>query len=181
MRSCRLVIAALLTGGLWGCLEVVRRPADRAAPAWSAPQAAGRDTLTAPVLPLKRQPAAKKSKTEGERSQPGIRQVNEYALWCVENGMWKEARLHLEQAASRDSQAASLHNNLGIVYEHLGLEEEATAAYRRAQALRPGQEAYRSNLQRLENRHRAPRDSLAPPPEAQDSTDQAHPALPTGE
>ena len=81
-----------------------------------------------------------------------VERVNEYALWCIENGMWKEARLHLEKALAADSVSASLSNNLGVVYERLGEREKAELAYRRARALNPRREAYRSNLRQLQGR-----------------------------
>ena len=90
-----------------------------------------------------------------------IEKVNKYALWCVENGMWKEAQLHLEQALVQDSLAASIHNNLGIVYERLGKQEDAALEYAKAQMMNPQKKAYRLNLQRLENlQHRVEVDSL---------------------
>ena len=88
-----------------------------------------------------------------------IRQVNEYAFWCLEKGLWNEARLHLEQAVERDSLAASLHNNLGIIYERMGLEEKALAAYGKAWDLSPREKAYRDNLEQLKRRQRAIPDS----------------------
>ena len=87
------------------------------------------------------------------RSQKeNVERVNEYALWCIENGMWKEARLHLEKAMDVDSVSASLSNNLGVVYERLGEREKAELAYQRARALNPRREAYRINLRRLQGR-----------------------------
>ena len=87
------------------------------------------------------------------RSQKeNIERVNEYALWCIEKGMWEEARLHLEKALAADSVSASLFNNLGVVYERLGEREKAELAYQRARALNPRREAYRSNLRRLQGR-----------------------------
>lgn len=79
-----------------------------------------------------------------------VEQVNEYALWCLRREMWAEARTHLEQAVKRDSLAASLHNNLGILYERMGEPERARQAYERALILQPGKAAYQSNLHRLD-------------------------------
>ena len=91
--------------------------------------------------------------TERTRSQKEtVERVNEYALWCIENGMWKEARLHLEKALAVDSVSASLSNNLGVVYERLGEREKAELAYQRARALNPRREAYRINLRQLQGR-----------------------------
>ena len=97
----------------------------------------------------------------GQQQHKKTREVNEYALWCIENGLWSEARLHLEQGLQQDSLAASLHNNLGIAYERLGQEEKAREAYRKARALNPGKKAYKINFQLFEERQRTGRtDSL---------------------
>ena len=80
-----------------------------------------------------------------------IEKVNKYALWCVENGMWKEAQLHLEQALVQDSLAASIHNNLGVVYERLGRRDQAAAAYGKARSLDREKKAYRVNLELFED------------------------------
>lgn len=171
LRYCLTCCWLLLAANLWGCLEAIRRPSpNRPAPAWVA---ARPDSGAA--LPVKHlQPVAKK------RTTPGARQVNEYAYWCIGKGLWQEARLHLEQAVQHDSLSASYHNNLAIIYEHLGLEEQAAAAYTRAQALRPEQEAYQANTRHFEDRQRAAHpgstahpDSTAPP--------QTDPQPPTGE
>ncbi len=87
-------------------------------------------------------------RTDADRDR--VEQVNMYALWCVERKMWAEARTHLEQAIAKDSLAASLHNNLGILYERLGEPDKARTAYERALVLRPGKTAYQSNLRRLD-------------------------------
>ena len=97
-------------------------------------------------------------RTKGK--QGSVKQINEYAYWCVENGLWKEARTHLEHAIEQDSSSASLYNNIGIVHEHFGEEEEALDAYRRAYALNPKQRRYRGNIDLLERRWRAVPDSL---------------------
>ena len=86
------------------------------------------------------------------RQKENVERVNEYAFWCIENGMWKEARSHLEKALAADSVSASLSNNLGVVYERLGEREKAELAYQRARALNPRREAYRINLRRLQGR-----------------------------
>ena len=86
------------------------------------------------------------------RQQKIIKQVNEYALWCIENDMWTEARLHLEQGLKQDSLSASIHNNLGIVYERLGMREEAANAYVKAQALNQAKQAYLINFQLFDKR-----------------------------
>lgn len=146
----------LLAGSLGGCLEAVRRPPpNRPVPAWGA---ARPDSGTA--LPVKQPPAPVVVK---RAATPGAKQVNEYAYWCIGKGLWQEARLHLEQAVQHDSLTASYHNNLAIIYEHLGLEEQAAAAYHRAQALRPDQEAYQANIRHFEHRQRAAHPDSTPP------------------
>lgn len=110
----------------------------------------------APVAP--RAEKVRHTRRSGSSRQE-VRQVNEYAFWCLEKGLWNEARLHLEQAVERDSLAASLHNNLGIIYERMGLEEKALAAYGKAWDLSPRKKAYRDNLEKLKRRQRAIPDS----------------------
>lgn len=105
--------------------------------------------------------ASKSARIVRPRGKQGsVKQINEYAFWCVEKGLWKEARTHLEHAIEQDSSAASLYNNIGIVYEHLGEEEMALEAYRRAYALNPKQRRYRENIKLIERRWRAVPDSL---------------------
>ena len=153
---------------LSGCMEAMRRPADGAVPKWGAPApvATAVDSPAVPaaeaklalmdggapsedVPPVIVQVYPERNRTQRQR----IKQVNEYVLWCIENRMWQEARRHLEQAVQNDSLAASLHNNLGIVYEQLGLEDEARSAYKAARRLKPEREAYQTNLSLLERRY----------------------------
>jgi hypothetical protein len=89
------------------------------------------------------------------QQQKIIKQVNEYAFWCIENDMWTEARLHLEQGLQQDSLSASIHNNLGIVYERLGLREKAATAYGKAQALNQGKKAYQINFKLFDGRRQS--------------------------
>ncbi len=86
------------------------------------------------------------------QQQQIIKQVNEYALWCIENDMWTEARLHLERGLKQDSLSASIHNNLGIVYERLGMQQEAANAYVKARALNQDKQAYQINFQLFDKR-----------------------------
>lgn len=78
-----------------------------------------------------------------------VKDVNRFALWCIEKGLWDEARVHLEKAVSKDSTSAALYNNLGIIYEHMGHLEDAEAAYRRAVELDPKGKLYRWNYERF--------------------------------
>ncbi len=90
----------------------------------------------------------------GDDRRQNVKQVNEYAFWCIQNAMWEEARLHLERALEQDSLAASLHNNLGVIYEKLGERDRAEQSYERARLLLPARELYGSNLVRLQDRKR---------------------------
>lgn len=86
------------------------------------------------------------------KQKDAVVRVNEYALWCIENDLWEEARLHLEKAQTADSASASLANNLGVVYERLGKRDDAEVAYRRARDLNPRREVYTKNFRRLQDR-----------------------------
>ena len=105
-------------------------------------------------------PLAVINRPERSRKQwQSTEKINEYAMWCIENEMWNEARSHLERAITQDSLSASLHNNLGIVYECLGMVDKATDLYRRALALNPSIKAYTANLSYLQQRQQAAHDS----------------------
>ena len=122
------------------------RPADEPAPSPEEVQA---------------QRQAYESRTREDRER--VERVNEYALWCIERGLWEEARIHLEQAIAVDSLSASLHNNLGILYERLGEREKARAAYELAARLAPGKRLYQANLsylRRAEEARGVPADSV---------------------
>ena len=94
-----------------------------------------------------------------------VRDVNRFALWCIEKGLWEEARMHLERAISRDSTSAALYNNLGILYEHMGRLEEAEAAYRKAVDLDPKRKLYRWNYNRFQLLRRGLSEEAPPEPE----------------
>ncbi len=118
--------------------------------------------LSAEALAARRTAYAARTGAERDR----VHQVNEYALWCLHREMWEEARVHLEQAVATDSLAASLHNNLGIVYERMGQREKASSRYRTAAQLNPGRPLYEANLKRLQDAaearpQEAPSDSVA--------------------
>ncbi len=125
------------------------QPADAAVPSMADSMAV---RLSEAALAARR--TAYAARTDAERDR--VRRVNEYAIWCVERGMWDEARIHLEQAARRDSLAASLHNNLGIIYERLGQRDDARIRYQTAADLNPGRPLYRANLKRLRAALEAP-------------------------
>lgn len=146
-------------------------PADAAKP--STP--AARPTQEMPAITPEQWAARREAysrRSEDDRQR--VRQVNEYAYWCLEQGLWDEARIHLQQAVARDSLSASLHNNLGIIHERLGQHDRARQHYRMAAELNPSRDLYGVNLQRLraslEQPRPARRDSLGddellmPPP-----------------
>jgi hypothetical protein len=89
------------------------------------------------------------------------REINEYAWWCVDQGLWNEARAHLERAVVADSLAASLHNNLAVVYEHFGLHEQAALHYQRAAELNPRSRVCTANYERLQQQRQASTDTLS--------------------
>ena len=139
-----------------GCLELVRRPSPEAHPGSSTSSYAGDKASEPSIKPvLQQHPKPVKEVERNKKQRRSIQQVNEYALWCIENEMWNEARTHMERALQEDSLSASLHNNLAIVYEHLGKADRAGYFYQRALDLKPAQEAYRSNLSNLRNRQQA--------------------------
>lgn len=146
-----LAIALLSTG----CLELVRRPGPKSGPTAARKGTVSTDAAEASSNPV--QPVAKSVPTveRSNRQHRSIRQVNEYALWCIENDMWNEARTHMERALAEDSLSASLHNNLAIVYEHLGKTDLAGDFYQRAASINPAEQAYRANLQGLQDRQQA--------------------------
>ena len=132
---------------LHGCLELVRRP-----PA-GQPIARAADTTAPSQLVVVDRPQRSRQQLQD------IEQVNKYALWCIENAMWNEAQSHLERALAQDSLSASLHNNLGVIYERLGMTDKAAQFYGRAQALNPAQAAYAANLRHLQQYQQASHDS----------------------
>ncbi|MCC7265633.1 MAG: hypothetical protein IT369_24255 [Candidatus Latescibacteria bacterium] len=171
---CLTLCWLLVATGLCGCLEAIRRPSPDGSPPREAVAPASPDPAATPA-PARR-PAGKP-----HPAAANARQVNEYAFWCIGKGLWQEARLHLEQAAQRDSLTASYQNNLAVIYEHLGLEEQAAAAYRRAQALQPGQKPYQENVRRFEIRQRAahPDSTIGPRPDSTSTQTDSKPS--TGE
>lgn len=140
-------------------------PAARAVAAGTAPppEVEARPPERPPPSPevVQAQRRAYESRTREDRER--VERVNEYALWCIERGLWEEARIHLEQAVAVDSLSASLHNNLGILYERLGEREKARAAYEFAARLAPGKQLYQANLgylRRAEEARGVPADSV---------------------
>ncbi len=155
----RLVAFGLGALCLHGCLELVRRPAAGASTGYEYTPAA--DTTATSAAAVQPMPAlVVVDRPERSRQQlQDIEQVNKYALWCIENAMWNEAQSHMERALAQDSLSASLHNNLGVIYERLGMTDKAAQFYGRARALNPAQEAYAANLRHLQQYQQAGRDS----------------------
>ncbi|MXW77727.1 MAG: tetratricopeptide repeat protein [Gemmatimonadetes bacterium] len=158
-NSLRLVAFGLGALCLHGCLELVRRPAagepiGYAYASAAAPTATSAATIQpAPVLVVIDRPKRSRQQLQN------IEQVNKYALWCIENAMWNEAQSHMERALAQDSLSASLHNNLGVIYERLGMTDKAAQFYERARALNPTREAYAANLRHLQQYQQASLDS----------------------
>jgi Flp pilus assembly protein TadD len=123
------------------------------------PESSGPEARSVPQASEPSQRLATPSPGDGDSRAQILRQVNEYAWWCVDQGLWNEARTHLERALAQDSLSASLHNNLAIVYEHLGRHDEAARYYQKAHELNPGQAVYAANLKRLEQLREAGADT----------------------
>ena len=158
LRSTGAILCCL---ALAGCMDLLRRQpvATTVEPDWrDGNLAEQRDVQQVETTPSRveevRPPVQMEQlvppKTSRQRTKR-IEKVNKYALWCVENDLWKEAQLHLERALVQDSLSASIRNNLGIVYERLGRQQDAALEYAKAQMLNSEKEAYRINLKRLEN------------------------------
>ena len=137
---------------LHGCLELVRRPPAGVPIGYEPARAA--DTTATSAAPV----VIDRPKRSRQQLQ-NIEQVNKYALWCIENAMWNEAQSHMERALAQDSSSASLHNNLGVIYERLGMIDKAAEFYGRARALNPAQRAYAVNLRHLQQYQQADRDT----------------------
>jgi tetratricopeptide (TPR) repeat protein len=168
-RQHLLLFTALCGLFLSGCLELIRRPEGDRSPSASATPASFAAIDNPSILPTLQDTAENLSagdvaprpqRTKRTRQQAkSTRQVNEYALWCIDHSMWNEARSHMERGLAQDSTSASLHNNLAIVYEHFGQTEKAIAFYRRAGDLNPEKERYQANLHRLEKLQQAVNDT----------------------
>lgn len=158
-NALRLVAFGLGILCLHGCLELVRRPPAGEPFGYEyAPAADTTATSAAAVQPMPALVVVDRPKRSRQQLRD-IEQVNKYALWCIENAMWNEAQSHMERALAQDSLSASLHNNLGVIYERLGMADKAAEFYGRARALNPAQEAYAANLRHLQQYQQADSDS----------------------
>ncbi len=154
-NTVRLVAFGLGALCLHGCLELVRRPA---AGQPSGYEYALATDSTATIQPAPALVVVDRPKRSHQQLQ-NIEQVNKYALWCIDNGMWNEAQSHMEHALAQDSLSASLHNNLGVIYERLGMTDKAAQFYERARALNPTRQVYATNLRHLQQYQQASLDS----------------------
>ena len=158
-NALRLVAFSIGVLCLHGCLELVRRPPAGEPIGYDYPQAADTTAVVAAaVQPMPTLVVVDRPERSRQQLQ-NIEQVNKYALWCIENSMWNEAQSHLERALAQDSLSASLHNNLGVIYERLGMADKAAEFYGRARSLNPAQEAYAANLLHLQQYQQADSDS----------------------
>jgi tetratricopeptide (TPR) repeat protein len=123
-----------------GCMELVRRSSTPTIV--RTPQ--NTDSINKEVTPHKDEPP-KQSKEQQNR----IEKINSYALWCIDNNMWHEARSHIQRGLEIDSLSPSLHNNLAIIYEQMGKVDSAKLHYQRALNLKPNETPYKTNLQRM--------------------------------
>lgn len=168
---CIALIAALSALYLSGCLELIRRPGETVEEPVEGNVALPGNSLSAANVqdsteiseskppPVEVARLSRRLPARTRQQEQTIRQVNEYVFWCIENSMWNEARSHLERAFAQDSLAASLHNNLAIVYEHFGQTDKAAEFYRRAREISSGKGYYEANLKRLERRQQAAADT----------------------
>ena len=158
-NTLRLVAFGLGALCLHGCLELVRRPPAGEPIGYEYAQPAD-TTATSAAASQPKPMLVVIDRPERSRQQlQSIEQVNKYAHWCIENAMWNEAQSHLERALAQDSLSASLHNNLGVIYERLGMTDKAAEFYERARALNPAQAAYAVNLRHLQQYQQVSHDS----------------------
>lgn len=95
-----------------------------------------------PSLPLPTGPAA----------DPTVAKHNAEGVKHYEMGHWKEARGHFEAATQADPKSAEPHYNLALTLDRMGAHAEATAHFKQAAELAPGNQAmtqssaYRSHV-----------------------------------
>lgn len=87
----------------------------------------------------------------GRKAAPDYVLYNNYAVRAASNyELWNEARFWLEKARELNQENACIHNNLGVVYEYLGLKEEARSSYKMAKELDPKSKTIQKNLSLFE-------------------------------
>ncbi len=57
--------------------------------------------------------------------------LNNYAIYCIKNNLWDEARFYLEKAKSISPNSSKINNNLSVVYEYLGEKNDTTLSYKK--------------------------------------------------
>lgn len=162
--TCGAAAALLLLW--WTACTSIRRPDAGEGPSWdtsSATPPTGEDSVAAAVARAAADSSVKVARIlrhqRSSSDKARVTAVNRYAYWCIGKDMWNEARSHLERAVAEDSVAASLANNLAIVYEHFGESDKAVHLYARAAALEPDNQEYRANLKRLDDLERSAADT----------------------
>ena len=138
---------------LMGCMELVRRP--------KVPFVTQIETQRKEIPPqqklIKQETASTKTDHSNlsAKKDSKIEEINSYALWCIENNMWREAQSHIKRGLEIDSLSASLHNNMAIIYEQVGRIDSATWHYKHALSINPDNKTYKSNFQRMKSREQA--------------------------
>lgn len=87
----------------------------------------------------------------GSKAAPDYALYNNYAVRAADQELWNEARFWLEKARELNPENASIHNNLGVIYEYFGLKEEARSSYERAKELGPESKTIKENLSLFED------------------------------
>jgi type IV pilus assembly protein PilF len=71
----------------------------------------------------------------------------EFGVAVAQKGLWREAILQWERAATIDPTYAAAQNNLAIAYEHEGDLDKARAAYEKALAIEPNNSYIKQNYE----------------------------------
>lgn len=88
----------------------------------------------------------------GSGADPTVAQHNAEGMEHYEMGHWKEAKGHFEAAIQADPKSAEPHYNLALTLDKMGAHAEATAHFKQAAELAPGNRAiaqsraYRSHV-----------------------------------
>lgn len=75
----------------------------------------------------------------------------DFANRLAQQGLWKEAYMRWERAATAGKDSAALHNNMAIALEQMGKREEAEKEYQKALKLSPNNSRIKSNYERLKS------------------------------
>jgi Flp pilus assembly protein TadD len=87
-------------------------------------------------------PAAAASKTEASVQL-------EFGVKMATKGLWREAVLRFEKAASVEPNRPEIFNNLAVAYECLGRFDDARQAYEKALELNPSDRRIQENQKRF--------------------------------